>query len=156
MTLKELRREKGLTQKECALYLGVPYRTYLRYENENDKKDTIKYQYMFEKLSQHGFVDEERGLLTIDLIKKICKEVFPDYGVEYCYLFGSYAKGKEKDTSDVDLLVSTSANGLQFYEMIEILREKLKKKVDLLEISQLNNNSLLIQEILKDGIKIYG
>ncbi len=156
MTLKELRKKKGLTQKECASYLSIPYRTYLRYENEDEKKDTIKYRYMFEKLENHGFIDEERGVLTIDFIKNVCGEVFSNYEVKYCYLFGSYAKGKAKSTSDVDLLVSTSANGLQFYELIEVLREKLKKKVDLLDISQLNNNSLLIQEILKDGIKIYG
>ena len=32
----------------------------------------------------------------------------------------------------------------------------LKKKVDLLDFAQLNNNPTLVQEILKDGIKIYG
>ena len=43
-----------------------------------------------------------------------------------------------------------------YFELIEDLREKLKKKIDLLDISQLNNNAILINEILKDGIKIYG
>lgn len=38
----------------------------------------------------------------------------------------------------------------------EELREELKKKVDLLDVLQLNNNQKLLQEILKDGIKIYG
>ena len=36
------------------------------------------------------------------------------------------------------------------------MSEQLKKKVDLLDIAQLDNNSALVQEILKDGIKIYG
>ena len=89
-------------------------------------------------------------------IKEICYNVLKEFGVEYAYLFGSYAKGKAKITSDVDLLVSMPVNGLAFYELIETLREKLKKKVDLLDIAQLNNNPKLVQEILRDGVKIYG
>ena len=45
---------------------------------------------------------------------------------------------------------------MRFYEIAELLRENLKKKVDLLDFAQLNNNPTLLQEILKDGIKIYG
>ena len=47
-------------------------------------------------------------------------------------------------------------NGLRFYELVEMLRESLKKKVDLLDESQLENNTALVREILQDGIKIYG
>ena len=40
--------------------------------------------------------------------------------------------------------------------LVESLREKLQKKVDVLNREQLNNNPALINEILKDGVKIYG
>lgn len=33
MTLKELRISYGLTQKEAALSIGVPLRTYIRHEH---------------------------------------------------------------------------------------------------------------------------
>ncbi len=155
MELKELRIEKGLTQKECANYLNVPYRTYLRYETDKDKIDTIKYKYMVQTLNQYDVIDEDKGLLNVDKIKKICSEIFADYDVEFCYLFGSYAKGTANESSDVDLLISMPINGLIFYELVELLREKLKKKIDLLDITQLNNNPILLQEILKQGIKIY-
>ena len=92
----------------------------------------------------------------IESIKNICAEVFERYAVEYCYLFGSYAKGKATETSDVDLLIATPLNGLQFFELVETLREKLCKKIDALHQTHLNNNLELTQEILKDGIKIYG
>ncbi|MBS6441740.1 MAG: nucleotidyltransferase domain-containing protein, partial [Coprobacillus sp.] len=72
-----------------------------------------------------------------------------------CYLFGSYAKNKATEHSDVDLLISTSITGLKYFELVEILREQLKKKVDLLDSAQLNNNFDLVHEILKEGIKIY-
>ncbi len=37
MTLKELRKEKKLTQIECAKYLGIPIRTYQNYETDIKK-----------------------------------------------------------------------------------------------------------------------
>ena len=52
--------------------------------------------------------------------------------------------------------MSMRLNGLRFYELVEVLRESLKKKVDLLDETQLDNNSVLVKEILRDGIKIYG
>lgn len=156
MTLKQLRTGKGLTQSECAKFLGIPVRTYVRYENDEGKSDTIKYRFMVEKLNEYGIVDEEHGILTMEQIKEVCTRVFSGYEVEFCYLFGSYAKGKAKETSDVDLLISAKVTGIKFFGLVEELREQLKKKVDLLDILQLNNNQALLQEILKDGIKIYG
>jgi predicted nucleotidyltransferase len=156
MTLKELRNEKGLTQSECAKFLGVPLRTYVRYENNATKKDSIKYQFIMEKLNEFGYVDEEHGILTIKQIKDVCSRILKNYEVDFCYLFGSYAKGKAKETSDVDLLISANVTGIKFFGLVEELRESLKKKVDLLDLNQLNNNEVLVKEILKDGIKIYG
>ncbi len=156
MTLKELRKQKKLTQAECAAYLGVPLRTYQNYETDDRKAGSIKYQYMIQKLEQYGFVDEEHGILGIQTIKEVCAEVFANYNVEYCFLFGSYAKGKANEKSDVDLLMSTSDKGMRFYDLVETLREKLKKRVDVLNREQLNNNEALLDEILKDGVKIYG
>lgn len=156
LTLKQLRKQKQLTQAECAKYLGIPLRTYQNYEADPSKKDSIKYTFMMQKLEQCGFIDEAHGLLSVQQIRDICANVFSDLDVEYCYLFGSYAKGKATEVSDVDLLISTPLSGMKFYDMAEALREGLKKKVDVLNIQQLKCNPELINEILKDGIKIYG
>lgn len=156
MTLKELRKSKKLTQVECAQYLGMPLRTYQNYETVEDKADSMKYQFMMQKLSDYGFIDETHGILSVEQIKKICSDVFQNLDIDYCYLFGSYAKGKATETSDVDLLISTSITGMRFFDLVESLRENLKKKVDVLNKEQLNNNPELVNEILKDGVKIYG
>lgn len=156
MTLKELRIEKGLTQAACAKVVGIPMRTYVRYESDEGRKDTIKYRYIFETLQKYGVIDEDHGLLTVEKIKEICTPLFERYNVRYAYLFGSYAKGKATEKSDVDLLISMPLNGLRFYEFVEVLRESLKKKVDLLDDTQLEKNTALVKEILQDGIKIYG
>ncbi len=60
------------------------------------------------------------------------------------------------ENSDVDLLISTSISGIKFYDLKETLRDTLKKTVDVLNSEQLKDNLDLINEILKDGIKIYG
>jgi len=156
MTLKQLRQEKGLTQAKCAEYLKIPLRSYKRYEADDGKSNEIKYKYIIDRLNEYGRIDEEHGRLTLEQIKEICGRIFAEYGVEYCYLFGSYAKKTATEKSDVDLLVSVPINGLKFFELAEVLKEKLKKKVDLLDVNQLNNNPDLVFEILKDGIKIYG
>lgn len=156
MTLKELRKQKKLTQAQCAEYLEIPLRTYQNYETDKRKSDSMKYEFMMQRLLEYGYVDENSGVLTLDQIKETCIEVFADYDVEYCYLFGSYAKGKAHEQSDVDLLVSADVSGMRFFELVEELREALKKKVDLLDINQLKDNPDLIHEILKDGVKIYG
>lgn len=156
MTLKQLRKQKKLTQAACAAYLGVPLRTYQNYENDAQKQDSMKYRFMLQKLDQYGILDENRGILTLEQIKAICRQVFEGKKITYCYLFGSYAKGKARECSDVDLLVSTPISGMQFYDLVEELREKLCKQVDVLNQEQLRDNLPLVEEILRDGVKIYG
>ena len=156
MGIRQMRKEKGLTQSKCAEYLHIPLRTYKRYESDESKIPWIKYQYMTDRLNDYGLIDEEHGILTIGQIQEICSELFSSNSVEFGYLFGSYARGTATETSDIDLIVSMPINGLKFFELTELLREHLHKKVDLFDVAQLKNNPLLVLEILKDGVKIYG
>lgn len=155
MTIKQLRKECGLTQAEASQITGIPLRTYNNYENDPAKEGNIKYNYIIRKLQEYSFVDESHGILEIEKIISVCEEVFEKYDVRYCYLFGSYAKGTPTEQSDVDLLISADISGLKFYGLAERIREGLKKKVDLINVEQLKDNPELIEEILKDGIKIY-
>ena len=154
--IKELRTEKKLTQQQVAEMLGISLRSYKSYENDADKVGTIKYNYILDKLNAINPIDEENGILELEYIKEKCESVFAEYPIHYCVLFGSYAKGKAVETSDVDLLVSSDVKGLKFYGMVEKLRTSLHKKVDVLSLEQLKDNLELTDEILKDGIRIYG
>ena len=154
--LKDLRIEKKMTQQEVADLVGISLRSYKSYENDEEKRDKLKYKYIMEQLTKINFVDEEHGILTIEDITKKCAKVLERYDVKFCYLFGSYAKGKETSVSDVDLLISADIKGLKFYGLVEELRVALRKQVDVLDINQLKDNLQLTEEIFKDGIKIYG
>ena len=154
--LKDLRIEKKMTQQEVADLVGISLRSYKSYENDEEKRDKLKYKYIMEQLTKINFVDEEHGILTIEDITRKCAKILERYDVKFCYLFGSYAKGKETSVSDVDLLISADIKGLKFYGLVEELRVALRKKVDVLDINQLKDNLQLTEEIFKDGIKIYG
>ena len=158
MQLKELRNEYKLSQKETAHILGVPERTYRRYETDDHYGSNIKRKMFVTMLNEHCEITEEKGLLTIDQIKTKVGQLFDsEYRgqIDFCYLFGSYAKGLANEKSDVDFYVSTSLTGLHFVGLIERLRQTLHKKVDLIRSSELSNNMDLVNEIMKYGIKIY-
>ena len=153
--LKKIRLSLNMSQVDTANILGISRRTYQKYEaldNENDKK----LQYFIFRLNELNIIDEEHGILKLEDIKKIVNEIFPKYNINFCYLFGSYAKNKANPKSDFDLLIDTKLTGLDFFGLIEELRQSLHKKIDLLKINQLDNNQELLKEILKYGIKIYG
>jgi len=156
MSIKELRKSLDLTQKEVSKLVSIPLRTYLNYENDETKKGTIKYNYIVERLEEYGYIDEEHGLLSFEKVKTIVSSVLSKYDAEYCYLFGSYAKETANEKSDIDLLLASSVTGVKFYGLVEELREQLKKKVEVVTVSSLEGNLELLNEILKDGIKIYG
>ena len=154
--IKEIRIEKKLTQQQVADIIGISLRSYKSYENDREKEGTLKYNYILGKLQSINPIDEEHGILEQDDIIVKCRRVLDDYPVHYCILFGSYAKGKAIETSDVDLLISSDVKGLKFYGMVEKLRNTLHKKVDVLNVEQLKDNFELTNEVLKDGIRIYG
>lgn len=156
MELRRIRKAYNLTQEEAAKILGITRRTYANYEAGKIDENSVKYSFILETLKKSNLIDEEHGVLSLDSIKTICSDIFKKYPIDYCYLFGSYAKGMANEKSDIDLLVSMPIDGMIYFELIETLREKLHKKVDLLDVNQLKNNYALVQEILKDGIKIYG
>ena len=158
-SLRELRADYKLMQSEAAAILGIPVRTYRRYESDDNYGSDLKRR-MFAMILKDRFgIGEDKGLLTIDQIKEKVQSLFDgEYAgqIDYCYLFGSYAKGTANESSDVDLYVSSSLTGLRFVGLIERLRQILCKRVDVIRNSELDGNMDLVNEIMKGGIKIYG
>ena len=159
MTLLQTRTHYGLTQKEVATALNIPVRTYIRYETDDNYGDVLKLQMMMQTLQQKFEITETKGLISPEFIHKTLADLFEakyKSQVDFCYLFGSYAKGYATETSDVDLCVSTSLTGFAFVGLNEDIRNALHKKVDLIRLNHLADNQDLLFETMKDGIEIYG
>ncbi len=96
-------------------------------------------------------------IISIKKIKDVSRKVFLQYpSIKCAYLFGSYAKEEATARSDVDILIACDPMGMAFYEIAPILEEALHKKIDLHTHRELLNNKFLVEEILCEGIKIYG
>lgn len=154
MELAKIRKEKGLTQKEAADIIGIPYRTYTRYEQLESYKDSYKYRLIAEDLLNKTKIDEEHGLLSINKIKSLLIPILLEHNINYCYLFGSYAKGLARENSDVDLLVDTNLTGFELLNLIEKIRTTLHKKIDLLRLCDLTADNPIVLNILKEGIRL--
>lgn len=159
MNLFDVRKEYGLSQIEASRILGIPVRTYIRYEKDNDYGSSLKRKTMIDVLKDKCAITEDKGLLSISQIKQLLTSIFDtEYKdqIEFCFLFGSYAKGYAKENSDIDLCISTNLTGLKFVGLSETIRNTLHKRIDLIRFNNLSDNFELVGEIMKDGIKIYG
>ncbi len=155
-TLKEKRKELGLTQIQAARLCGVSRRTYQTYEENNSFNSG--YEELVNKLQEIGILDGSNYVCSINQIKQACKEVFQkEYKeVECAYLYGSYARGEADGRSDIDIIVVCPPIGMKFYGIATDLEEKLHKQIDLHTHRQLVKEEKYLKVVLKEGIKIFG
>ena len=77
---------------------------------------------------------------TIDEIKTKSNSVFAEYPVKKVSLFGSYAKGEQTNTSDIDMVIHDSELGiLELSNLIQQLTEVLERNVDLVSYEELSD-----------------
>ena len=117
--LKKIRESLNITQVEASKMLNISRRSYQKYEaleNENDDK----LQYYIYKLRELNLIDEEHGILKLDDIKREINNILSKYKINFCYLFGSYAKNKATPLSDIDLLIDSKTSGSKFLSSVSI------------------------------------
>ena len=87
----------------------------------------------------------------IDQIKEKIKPVAKKYNLTYIWIFGSYATRKQRDDSDIDILVKTEdvAEGFKIVEVKFALEEALEKDVDIITTGGIKG-SLLEDEDLEE------
>lgn len=96
-----------------------------------------------------------KDICTPSQIQMLLQPVFSDYKIKKAILFGSYAKGSAKERSDIDILVDSGLKGLAFFGLLEDVVTTLGKEVDLLDVSQLTEDSQVGEEIKRSGVVIY-
>ena len=119
-----------------------------------DYLDTVenRNQYIVSLINEHI----NRSVYTIKEIKNLIKPILNKYGITNINLFGSYARGEAKSTSDIDIYCD-KGNIKTFIDqgMLEDELEKaLNKKVDIVfDTSTMDEN--FKNAIMEDMIKFY-
>ena len=91
---------------------------------------------------------------SINEIKKKITPTLKERGVIKAGIFGSYARGEQTKSSDIDILIETK-KGFSLIDLIRLeflLKDLLKKEVDLLTYKGIH--PLLKNRILKEEIRI--
>lgn len=96
-------------------------------------------------------------IYSIEDIKNMVYEILANTEVEKAILFGSYAKNKPTKNSDIDILIDSKGKirGLKFFAIVDKIREKLDKEVNVIEKIEINKNSKIEKEIENTGVVIY-
>jgi len=135
--VKSVREKNKISKKR--IYLGVN----LRKEQLSQKELEADKEFTKEKI--------EKGLSEIKskIIKIIIKK-----GIKKAGIFGSYARGEQKASSDIDILIEPTKE-MGFFDIVRIedeLKNNLKKKIDLLTYASIHK--LLKERILNEEVRI--
>lgn len=91
----------------------------------------------------------------VQLLKKYMDILKAKYGITSLSLFGSTARGEQKENSDIDLFVDIETpNPFLLMDAKEFLEKEAGSSVDIIRNHQ-NLNPRLRRRILKDGIFIF-
>jgi predicted nucleotidyltransferase len=101
----------------------------------------------------------EKSMRTLEEIKRTIaehkEEIRQKYGIVILGVFGSYARGKQKETSDVDIIVELERPvGLEFYEFWDYIENLLGTKADVLTLTALKQKTQLWEKIKGDIVYI--
>ncbi len=94
-------------------------------------------------------------IYTIDQIRDIVSPIAASYGVKSLSLFGSYARGDAKDSSDIDLLVDRTGmrKGWAIGGLYADLADALGKELDMVTMTGADHDFL--KRIQQDAVSIY-
>ena len=95
------------------------------------------------------------GKNKINKIKKPIVDVLKKHKIRKAGIFGSFARGEEKENSDIDILIDIGGRKFSLLDLISLemeLEKRLGKKIDLLTYAGINPH--LKEYILKDEVRI--
>ena len=97
----------------------------------------------------------EKIYSTVEL-KDILLPIIRKYNAQKAYIFGSYARNEADMNSDIDVLVIGGKlfDPTDIFCIAEELYTASQKKVDVYEESEIDRNSDLYSNIMKEGIEV--
>ena len=99
----------------------------------------------------------EYKIYQIDEIKEMLLPIFEAAPIYRAILFGSYAKGKATEESDIDIVVDCMGGiiNVSYFSLLADITTLLKKRVDLFEISEFSRHAATLSTLEREGIVLY-
>ena len=96
-------------------------------------------------------------MTTLDTISAVISPVAKDLGLSKVIVFGSYARGEQTESSDIDIIIDGggSLRGGQIFFAIGKIVKALPMKADIFELSEVKNPSETYSNIMREGVVIY-
>ena len=100
-------------------------------------------------------------MLSLEEVAKACRPVFEEASVDRAYVYGSFARGEQTDTSDVDICFDRTPGSLfnfsAFLALKHALESALGLSVDLNETpsERTASSKVFLREFQRDGRLIY-
>jgi predicted nucleotidyltransferase len=94
---------------------------------------------------------------VITIVSKYKVLVSKHFDIENMILFGSYAKGNQKDDSDIDVAVVVNSITQDFFSYAPLLwklRREIDDRIEPILIEKNKDESGFLKEILKTGLII--
>jgi len=94
---------------------------------------------------------------VISIVSKYKVLVSRHFDIENIILFGSYAKGNQKEDSDIDVAVVVNSMDLDFFTYAPLLwklRREIDDRIEPILIEKNKDESGFLKEILKTGLII--
>ncbi len=92
--------------------------------------------------------------MTLNIISKKIADTLRKYPVSKAAIYGSFAKGTQTKTSDIDILIEPSAP-ISLFVILQLeseLGKIMKRKVDIVEYTAIKPS--IKKSVLKDAISI--
>ena len=96
-------------------------------------------------------------LYTTNEIKEKLEPIFRNAPIEKALLFGSYAKGLQTPSSDIDIVIDSQGEllNIHFYGILEDISACLEKRIDLIEFSEIRKDSPVYSAVTQEGVLLY-